>query len=76
MKNNVKNLLIGILLGDASIYLNTNKDKGYVTFAQSAEKKEYISHIHQVLKKANLVEKDIRGYVGFDKRYNKERYSY
>ena len=48
MKNTIREMLIGNLLGDASIR-RTTSGKAFVTFEQSVKKSEYLNHLFNMI---------------------------
>lgn len=76
MKNflpqNLKDILIGLLLGDAHISKSKTKDS-YISFEQGINNQEYLYFIYELFKdySKNLPTE----YKRFDKRYNKENIS-
>ena len=70
-KNNLpielKQIIIGILLGDAHLY-KTN-DAAYITFEQSILKKEYLLHLYSLFE--SYAKHPPKIYNRLDKRYNK-----
>jgi hypothetical protein len=51
MNKTLKDMLVGVLLGDASIRrsgLNKNKNKASITFEQSSKNLEYITYLQNL----------------------------
>lgn len=67
--DNIIDLLIGCLLGDA--HIGRSKDnKSFITFEQTIKHVDYINHIYDTLKKVNIDLYDIKNYIRNDSRYN------
>jgi hypothetical protein len=64
---NLKEILIGTLLGDAHLY--KTKDAAYVTFEQSILKQEYLLHLYNLFE--SYAKHPPKIYDRLDKRYNK-----
>jgi hypothetical protein len=62
MDSNIKNILIGCLLGNAQI-VKCGDDKAFITFKHSIEHKDYITFIHQTLKDNGINSYDIEYYT-------------
>ena len=69
INNEVKDMLIGCLLGDAHIGKLSN-DKAFITFEQTIKHKDYIMCIYQKLKDNGVNLYDIKYYTRKDYRYN------
>jgi hypothetical protein len=69
MNSNIKNILIGCLLGDAHIG-KYGDDKAFITFEQTIKHKDYIMFIYQNLKDNGINLYDIKYYTRNDYRYN------
>lgn len=70
LENNVVEMLVGCLLGDAHIQ-KYGKDKAYITFEQSIKHKDYVMHIKDVLSGLDGIElNDIKYYKRTDLRHN------
>ena len=54
MNNTLKDILIGVLLGDAHIR-KTGLDKAFISFEQSSKKFEYINFLHNLIKEGGLL---------------------
>ena len=69
MNSNIKNILIGCLLGDAHVG-KCGDDKAFITFEQTIKHKDYIIFIYQNLKDKGINLHDIKYYTRKDSRYN------
>jgi hypothetical protein len=69
INNEIKDMLIGCLLGDAHIGKFSN-DKAFITFEQTIKHKDYIMYIYQKLKNNGINLYDIKYYTRKDYRYN------
>lgn len=69
MKTNIKEILIGTLLGDAHIRA-TKSNAAYISFEQSVLHKDYIHHILELLNDNNLGLNETKIYVRKDYRYD------
>src|SRR2546429_8484850 len=69
MNKAFKDMLIGVLLGDAHIS-RTGLDKAYITFEQSKKKIEYISHLHNLTRNSGFDLEDLKTYARTDNRYS------
>jgi len=67
--DNIRDMLIGCLLGDAHIGVSGG-DKAFITFEQTTKHKDYIMFIYQTLKNAGVGLHDIKYYSRKDSRYN------
>jgi hypothetical protein len=67
MKNHISELLIGTLLGDASVR-KTSFSKAYISFEQSKKKDKYFKYLYQEMKEYSSSEP--KEYNKFDSRYN------
>lgn len=76
MNKALKDMLIGVILGDAHIG-RTGLDKAFISFEQSKNKLNYISHLHSLVKEGGLplLDDSIKEYSREDLRYNKINYS-
>ena len=74
MSKSLKELLVGLLLGDASIK-RSGANKARLSFAQSSEKRDYFHHVYDSIKAENLLVNDhnIRTYS--DPRYPGKTYT-
>ena len=74
MSKGLKEILIGILLGDASIR-RSGINKASISFAQSGQKKDYFNQVYNSIQKENLPlnEPNLRNFV--DPRYPNKVYS-
>lgn len=71
MNKALKDMLIGVILGDAHIG-RTGLDKAFISFEQSKNKLNYISHLHSLVKEGGLplLDDSIKEYSREDLRYN------
>jgi len=69
MTKQLRELLVGILLGDAHIR-KVGTQKAYFTFEQSAQKVDYFNHVFNTFKSENLVKDMPKFYQRSDIRYN------
>lgn len=72
MNKAFKDMLIGVLLGDAHIG-RTGLDKAYITFEQSKKKLEYISYLHSLTRESGsrkLEIDELKTYTRTDARYS------
>lgn len=71
MTKSFKELLVGVLMGDAHIR-RVGLDKAYVTFEQSIKKREYINYLFEQAKESGLLIKteNLKEYSRSDSRYN------
>ena len=67
INSNIRDMLIGCLLGDA--HVGRSEGKAFITFEQTI-KHEYIKSIDQTLKNAGIGLHDIKYYSRKDSRYN------
>ena len=77
MKKELRQLITGILLGDAHIK-RIGSDKAHITFEQSTKKQDYINHVYELVKKEGLAIKNeqLTTYDRFDARYGSVNSSY
>lgn len=77
MKQSIRELLVGTLLGDAHIR-KVGLDKAYVTFEQSAKKADYLKHLFTQVKEGDipLKSEEIKEYERQDLRYNSVNHSH
>lgn len=68
--NEIKEIIIGCLLGDAHIR-RTGLNKAYITFEQSILRKEYLLFIYLFFNNLNFTLKAPTEYQRTDNRYNK-----
>jgi len=70
MNKTLKDMLIGVLLGDAHIG-RTGIDKAFISFEQSSKKREYINYLHNLTKESGLplIQDDLKEYLREDIRY-------
>jgi hypothetical protein len=64
-----RDMLIGIILGDAHIG-KTGLDKAFISFEQSKSKLEYFNYLYNLTKEEGLELEDIKTYSRLDKRSN------
>lgn len=69
LNNEIKDMLIGCLLGDAHVR-KSGGNKGFITFEQTTKHKDYILDIYRTLNKAGVALHDIKYYSRKDSRYN------
>jgi hypothetical protein len=69
LNNNIQEMLIGCILGDAHIG-KVGEDKGFITFEQTIKHKDYILDIYNKLKESDFKIYDIKYYSRKDSRYN------
>ena len=69
MNKTIKDMLIGVLLGDAHIG-RTGVDKAFITFEQSKKKLEYLNYLHKLTKEGGFELEEPRSYTRNDPRYN------
>lgn len=75
MSKTLREMLIGIILGDAHIN-KVGLDKAFISFEQSSKKHEYINHVYQLIKEELPLQADnIKEYSRFDSRYNTTNHS-
>src|SRR5204862_7932784 len=74
MNNNIKNILMGCLLGDAQIG-KCGDDKAFITFKQTIYHKDFIMFIYQNLKDNGINLYDIKYYTIKDSRFNSKNIS-
>lgn len=70
MNKTLKDMLIGVLLGDAHIR-RTGLDKAFISFEQSSKKIDYINYLHKLTQEGGLplMENSLREYLREDLRY-------
>nr|YP_010455136.1 hypothetical protein NYK79_mgp12 [Porodaedalea mongolica]UUA03978.1 hypothetical protein [Porodaedalea mongolica]WCF76747.1 hypothetical protein [Porodaedalea mongolica] len=69
MSKQFKDMLIGVLLGDAHIR-RVGSSKAYITFEQSKAKAEYLNYLHELNQEENLALDIPKLYQRIDPRYN------
>ena len=71
MNKAIKDMLIGVIFGDAHIG-KTGLDKAFITFEQSKSKINYLNYLHTLTKKGGLplLNESIKEYSREDVRYN------
>jgi hypothetical protein len=76
MNKILKDMLIGVLLGDASIG-RTSLNKAFISFEQSSKKLEYIQYLHKLVKEGGLplINENLKEYIRTDLRYNSKNTS-
>ena len=67
--NNIRDLLIGCLLGDAHIR-RTKDHRSYITFEQTIQHEDYVLDLHKTLSEAGLSLSEIKYYNRKDDRYD------
>ena len=70
MNKALKEMLVGVLLGDASI-ARRNINKASISFEQSKSKKDYIDYLYKLAKDGGLDVNEIKEYSRTDARYSK-----
>ena len=73
--NTILEMLIGTLLGDAHIG-RSGLNKAFINFEQSKQKIEYIAaryFLHQIIKEAGFILKDLVIYSRIDSRYSNKK---
>jgi hypothetical protein len=70
MSKNIKDLLVGTLMGDAHIR-KVGLDKAFISFEQSNKKSEYLNYLFNQLKDSglNLQNEEVKKYHRTDSRY-------
>jgi hypothetical protein len=63
---NLKELLVGLLLGDA--HIGRSGDKSFITIEQGIIHKSYVVNLHQLLKSLGISLYDVKYYSKSDKR--------
>ena len=74
MKNLLKEMLIGTILGDAHLG-RTGLNRAFLTFEQSAKKSDYLNHIYNIINQENLALDEPKSYSRKDSRYNSKNQS-
>ena len=74
MKNLLKEMLIGTILGDAHLG-RTGLNRAFLTFEQSAKKSDYLNHIYNIINQENLALDEPKSYSREDSRYNSKNQS-
>jgi hypothetical protein len=69
VSKNIRDMLIGIILGDAHIK-KVGLDKAFITFEQSSKKRPYFEYVYNTAKEAGIVQKPISTYNRTDPRYD------
>ena len=69
LKNDIKDMLVGCILGDAHIGKVEN-NKGFITFEQTIKHKDYVIDIYNKLEKSGLSLHELKYYSRKDTRYN------
>jgi hypothetical protein len=69
MKNEIKELLVGTLLGDAHIG-RTSLNKAFISFEQSIKKEIYLRHLYEFMERENYIKNEPQICSRLDKRYN------
>lgn len=70
MNKTFKDMLVGVILGDAYIG-RTGLDKAFISFEQSEKKIDYLNHLFSLTKEEGLplMNEEIKEYIRVDKRY-------
>jgi LAGLIDADG DNA endonuclease family len=76
MNKVLKDMLVGVILGDAHIK-KLGSNKAFISFGQSKNKSEYVKYLHNIIKEGGLpmIEFPIKEYSTFDPRFNKTNFS-
>lgn len=69
MNNSLKEIFVGMLLGDGHIRRSGLK-KAYITFEQSAKKTDYFNYVREILNKEGFNISDTKIYTREDQRYS------
>jgi len=69
MNKAFRDMLIGVLLGDAHIG-RTGLDKAYISFEQSKNKIEYITYLHNLTRESGFNIEELKTYTRTDLRYS------
>src|SRR5258708_28818181 len=69
MNKPFRDMLVGVLLGDAHIG-RTGLDKAFISFEQSKKKLDYITHLHNLAKNSGLELEELKTYARTDLRYS------
>lgn len=69
MNKSLREVLVGLLLGDGHIR-RSGSNKAYITFEQSLKKKDYLQHVQDILKQEGADLNETREYTRTDSRYN------
>jgi len=72
MKKLLKNMLVGVILGDTSITKTLITNKATISFEQSKDKIEYVNYLHDLLVKNSMAItiNSIKEQSTLDIRYN------
>lgn len=70
MKKTLKEMLIGVILGDAHIG-RTGLDKAFITFEQSKKKAAYLNYLYGLSQEEDIALDEPKTYTREDLRYNK-----
>jgi LAGLIDADG DNA endonuclease family len=70
MNKTLKDMLVGVILGDAHIR-RTGLDKAFISFEQSSKKIDYLNYLHTLTKEGGLplMDNKIKEYLREDLRY-------
>jgi len=69
LNKSIKNILIGVLLGDAPIG-RSGFDKAFISFEQSKSKIEYLNYLHKLISEGGFVLEEPKTYTRTDSRYS------
>lgn len=69
MNKTIKEILIGVLLGDAHIG-RSGLDKAFISFEQSKSKIEYLNYLHKLISEGGFVLEEPKTYSRTDSRYS------
>jgi hypothetical protein len=71
MNKALKDMLIGVILGDAHIK-RTGSDKAFISFEQSSKKADYLNYLQTLVKEGGLplMSDNLKEYSRKDQRYN------
>jgi hypothetical protein len=71
MNKSIKDMLVGVILGDAHIK-RIGLNKAFISFEQSNKKHEYINYLHNLTKEGgiDLINEELKEYTRNDNRHN------
>jgi hypothetical protein len=69
MSRTTREMLTGVILGDA--HLRRTGNKAYITIEQSIKKAEYVNYLNNSFKEGGLNLEELKTYTRNDSRYNK-----
>lgn len=70
MNKTIKDMITGILLGDAHIG-KTGLNRAFISFEQSKAKAEYLNHVHKLFREGSFEIEEPKTYERTDSRYSK-----